>query len=78
MWKFIEGKIHGIISVDSTPIWPASATRGDIYVHCSGDLVKFGQGIRWATWFAMDGGYDCAPLRALGREGQISRQVQEV
>lgn len=78
MMRYMDGKIRVIISVDSTPIWHASATRGDIYVDCSGDLVKVGQGRRWATWFAMDGGDDCAPLRALDREGQLSRQVQEV
>ena len=50
-----DGIIKVVISVDSTPIWRASATRADIFVDVYGDLAEVQQSIKrlidcWVQW----------------------------
>ena len=90
--QYTDGVIRVLLSIDSTPIWRASATRADIFVDCFGsngeyqrsleyvskDSAIVGKGTNWATWWAMDGGDDRLPLHTLDRLAQLSAQVDVV
>lgn len=77
-FKYTNGSIRVLISVDSTPVWRSSATRADIFVESGYDFAAVGKGKNWATWFVLDGGDDVAPLRAMDLVGQLTEQVRKV
>ena len=68
------GEIRVLLSIDSTPICRASATRADVFVDVFGSDAA-STGSNWASWWAMDGGDDQLPLQSLDRVAHLTEQV---
>ena len=69
-----------VVCVDSTNLWRASATRGDVALmwHAPAAPSSHGPGERWSTWFVFQGGEDWQVLTALDKRAYLDHQVQQL